>query len=264
MLTFVGIGLYDEKDITLKGIDAISRADRVFAEFYTSKMMGTTIDRMESQYRTKITVLSREEIEIDPSWLHHAKDENVVLLTGGDPLISTTHIDLRLRASDLGIATMVINGASIVSAAPGLVGLQNYRFGKSATIPFPYQTRSKTVVSETPYDVIAWNLANDLHTMLFLDIDRDRGFMTIPEAVELLMHVDCERKREHGTLCNSALGIGIARVGSPDMMVKCDRLCDLASLDFGAPMHLLIVPASLHPLEAEALVRFAGAPEWVL
>jgi len=259
MLTFVGLGLYDEKDITLKGLDAISGADKVFAEFYTSKMMGTTIDRMESQYQTKITVLSREAIEIDPSWLHHAKDENVVLLTGGDPLISTTHIDLRLRASDLGIATAVVHSASIVSAAPGLAGLQNYRFGKSATIPFPYHTRSKTVVSETPYNVIIRNLANDLHTMLFLDIDRDRGFMTIPEAVELLMRVD----RGQGKALDSALGIGIARAGSPDMTVKCDRLCDLAAFDFGAPMHLLIVPASLHPLEADALVRFADAPEWI-
>ncbi|HDJ38460.1 MAG TPA: diphthine synthase [Methanosarcinales archaeon] len=261
MLTFVGIGLYDEKDITLKGLDAISCADRVFAEFYTSKMMGTTIDRMESQYQTKITVLSREAIEIDPSWLHHAKCENVVLLTGGDPLISTTHIDLRLRASDLGIATAVVHSASIVSAAPGLAGLQNYRFGKSATIPFPYHTRSKTVVSETPYNVIIQNLANNLHTMLFLDIDRDRGCMTIPEAVELLMRVDCER--EHGTPMHSALGIGIARAGSPDVLIRCDRLCDLATFDFGAPMHLLIVPASLHPLEADALVRFADAPEWI-
>ncbi len=263
MLTFVGLGLYDEKDITLKGIDAINGADRVFAEFYTSKMMGTTIDRMESQYQTKITVLSREAIEIDPSWLHHAKGENVVLLTGGDPLISTTHIDLRLRASDLGIATAVVHGASIVSAAPGLAGLQNYRFGKSATIPFPYHTRSKTVVSETPHNVILQNLANDLHTMLFLDIDRDHGFMTIPEAVELLMRVDRERDHGEGKMLDSALGIGIARAGSPDVLVRCDRLCDLAAFDFGAPMHLLIVPASLHPLEADALVRFADAPEWI-
>jgi len=38
-------------------------------------------------------------------------------------------------------------------------------------------------------------------------------------------------------------------------------LRDLAGSDFGAPMHLLIVPAGLHQTEAEALVRFAGVPE---
>jgi len=72
MLTFVGLGLYDEEDVTLKGARAIKDADMVFAEFYTSKMMGTTIERMESLYQKKVTVLSRNEIEVDPAWLQHA------------------------------------------------------------------------------------------------------------------------------------------------------------------------------------------------
>ena len=255
MLTFVGLGLYDEEDITLKGVRAIRDADMVFSEFYTSKMMGTTTERMESLYQKKITPLSRDDIEMDPSWLRHAIDKNVVLLSGGDPMVSTTHIDLRLRASDLGIRTAVVHGTSIVSAASGLSGLQNYRFGKSATIPFPYRVRSKTIVSETPYNTVIRNRDSDLHTMLFLDIDPVSGFMTISQAVSLLMQVD-----EPGLL-DRALGIGIARAGSPDVVVKCDYLRDLAGFDFGAPMHLLIVPAGLHQMEAEALVRFAGAPE---
>jgi len=153
---------------------------------------------------------------------------------------------------------MIVHGTSIVSAASGLTGLQNYRFGKSATIPFPYTVRSKTIVSETPYNTVLLNRDNDLHTMLFLDIDPDKGFMTISEAAQLLMQVD-----EHGLL-DRALGIGIARAGSPDVVMKCDYLCDLAGSDFGAPMHLLIVPAGLHQMEAEALVRFADAPEEII
>lgn len=258
MLTFVGLGLYDEEDITLKGIKAIKDADMVFAEFYTSGMMGTTIERMESLYQKEITVLSRDDIEIDPSWLHHAIDRNVVLLSGGDPMISTTHIDLRLRAFDLGIETAIIHGTSIVSAVSGLTGLQNYRFGRSATIPFPYRVRSKTIISETPYDAVISNREEDLHTLLFLDIDPVQGFMSIPQAVELLMRID-EKKN-----LRDALGVGIARAGSSDVMVRCGYLPDLAVFDFGAPMHLLIVPANLHPIETEALVRFAGAPEEIL
>jgi len=254
MLTFVGLGLYDEEDVTLKGVRAIRDSDMVFAEFYTSKMMGTTIERMESLYQKNVTVLSRNEIEIDPAWLHHAIEEDVVLLTGGDPMVSTTHVDLRLRASDLGIETAIVHGSSIASAVAGLTGLQNYRFGKSATIPFPYHGRSKTVISEPPYNVILQNRDNDLHTLLFLDIDPKQGFMTIPHAAELLMRVDESNALE------DALGVGIARAGSLDAVVKCDRLLSLAAFDFGAPMHVLIVPATLHQMEAEALVRFAGAP----
>ncbi len=94
--------------------------------------------------------------------------------------------------------------------------------------------------------------------MLFLDIDPADGFMTISEAAGLLMQVD-----ERGLL-DRTLGIGIARAGSHDVVVKCGYLRDLARSDFGAPMHLLIVPAGLHQMEAEALVRFAGAPEEII
>lgn len=36
VLLLVGIGLFDEKDITLRGLEDIKRADRVYLENYTS------------------------------------------------------------------------------------------------------------------------------------------------------------------------------------------------------------------------------------
>jgi len=45
MLTFVGLGLYDERSITVAGQQALRAADRVFAEFYNSKLVGTTYTR---------------------------------------------------------------------------------------------------------------------------------------------------------------------------------------------------------------------------
>lgn len=74
----------------------------------------------------------------------------------------------------------------------------------------------------------------------------------------MLLQVD-----ERGLL-DRTLGVGIARAGSHSVVAKCDYLCDLVGSDFGKPMHLLIVPASLHQMEAEALVRFAGAPEEII
>jgi len=35
MLYFIGLGLYDEKDISVKGLEALKSADEVYAEFYT-------------------------------------------------------------------------------------------------------------------------------------------------------------------------------------------------------------------------------------
>jgi len=80
-----------------------------------------------------LIILSREEVEQDPAWLSRAKTENVVFLSGGDAMVATTHIDLRLRAKDMGIETAIIHAPSISSAVSGLSGLQNYRFGKSTT-----------------------------------------------------------------------------------------------------------------------------------
>ncbi|WP_340818649.1 diphthine synthase [Methanolobus sp. WCC4] len=262
MLTFIGLGLFDEKDISLKGLEAIKNADMVFAEFYTSRLMGSTIERLEELYGKKVNVLSREDVEISPDWLAEAKDRDVAFLTGGDTMVSTTHVDLRLRAKDLGIDTKLIHGASIASAICGLSGLQNYRFGKSSTIPHPFtSSRGITVVSETPYDTIKLNKEHNMHTLVFLDIDKDKGYMTVNQALELLLKV--EDKRGEGIMEN-AVAVGIARAGSDEPVVKAGYAHVLKDEDFGEPLHILVVPASLHFIEAEALVRLAGAPQEIL
>ncbi len=257
MLTFIGLGLFDEKDISLKGIEAIHEADVVFAEFYTSMLMGTCVKGLEKLYNKPVHVLSREDVEQHPAWLDQAKDSNIVFLTGGDTMVSTTHVDLRLRAQEKGIMTRLIHGASITSAICGLSGLQNYRFGKASTVPHPYtSSRGVTVISETPYDTIKLNKQNGLHTLLFLDIDREKGYMTVGKALELLLSI--EDKRKEGVM--DGLAVGIARAGSPEPLVRADHAHVLKDLDLGGPLHILVIPASLHFVEADALIKFACAP----
>jgi diphthine synthase len=257
MLSFVGLGLFDEKDVSLKGLKAIRQADEVYVEFYTSRLMGTDQATMEALYGRPLTVLGREEVEQNPWWLERARDKDVVFLTGGDTMVSTTHVDLRLRAHRLGIPVRLIHGSSIVSAVCGLSGLQNYRFGRAATVPYPYtSSRGNTVISETPFDTVLQNLEMDLHTLVFLDIDLEKGYMTVREAVRLLLEVDGRR----GGLLAGRLGVGIARAGSPAPVVKADYLPELGNYDFGEPLHILVIPASLHFVEAEALAELVGAP----
>ncbi|MCE8426592.1 MAG: diphthine synthase [Candidatus Methanoperedens sp.] len=257
MLTFVGLGLYDEKDITIKGLEAVRKADVAYFEFYTSHLIGTNIEKMERLYGKKLNLLTREDVEQTPVWLKEAKEKNVVFLSGGDAMVATTHIDLRLRARDMGIETSIIHAPSITSAVSGLTGLQNYRFGKSTTIPFPYMVRNKRIVSEAPYDTIKMNQKNDLHTLVFLDIDAEKGFMEIGIAASILLETE-DRKGE-GILSNS-LGVGIARAGSDYPAVHADYLPGLKEYDFGGPLHILIIPGTLHFIEAEALVKLCGAP----
>lgn len=262
MLTFIGLGLFDEYDISLKGLEAVREADLVYAEFYTSCLMGTTLEKMEKLYGKRIHFLSREDVEQQPDWLNEAKNNKIVFLTGGDTMVSTTHVDLRLRAEKLGIETRLVHGASITSAVSGITGLQNYRFGKSTSIPYPYESRrGARVISETPYDTIKQNSDLGLHTLIFLDIDKEKGYMTVNFALELLLEV--ERRRGEGVM-DRAVIVGIARAGSKKPVVKADHAEELKNFDFGKPLHILVIPGKLHFLEAEALVKLAAGPEEIL
>jgi diphthine synthase len=261
MLSFVGLGLYDEKDVSVRGLETIKDADLIFAEFYTSRLMGVSPERLREFYGKDVQLLSREEVEVSPEeWMSQARKKRVAFLVGGDPMISTTHLDLRLRALKMGIETRVVHSSSIVTAVSGLTGLQNYRFGRSTSIPYPYVARGKRIVAKSPYDVVVENLERDLHTLLFLDIQTDR-YMTASEGAELLLEME---KLSGGDRLVSTLGVGVARAGSDDANVLADWLPKLTEHDFGGPLHILVVPARLHFMEAEGLVALARAPEEIL
>jgi diphthine synthase len=82
--------------------------------------------------------------------------------------------------------------------------------------------------------------------------------MTANEGASLLLEM---QEAAGEKLLDGILGIGIARAGSDDAAVKADLLPRLQSYDFGGPLHILIVPARLHFMEAQALTVLASAPE---
>jgi len=256
-IVFVGLGLYDEMGISLRGLEEVTTADKVFIEFYTSLMPELLIENLEGISGKKLCVVSRQELEEENGEviLKAAETGKAVLLVPGDPLIATTHIALRIHAEKLGIRTRVVHGASILSAVTGLSGLHNYKFGKSVTIPFPIETPS-----ETPYEVIAQNKKFGLHTLCLLDIKVDENrYMKIHKGLESLLKIEEKRKEKIVTM--DTLVVGIARAGSSNPMVKAGFLKDLLSYDFGEPPHSIIFPGKLHFMEAEALIVLAGAPK---
>ncbi|ELY67645.1 diphthine synthase [Natrinema versiforme] len=249
MLTFIGLGLYDERSITVEGRDALQAADRVYAEFYTSKLIGTTVDDLEAAHDIEIEVRDRAGVEQEPDdMLAAAETEDIAFLTAGDTMISTTHVDLRLRAHDRGIETRVIHGVTAQTATSSLTGLQNYRFGKATTLPFPYAHGADGLpasVTETIDD----NQDDGLHTVVYLDIKAEREeYMTADVGAELIAE-------EYPDLA----GVVVARAGSPDPLVEAGTMAELADREFGDPLHLLVVPGECHLLEADALVELADA-----
>jgi diphthine synthase len=100
-------------------------------------------------------------------------------------------------------------------------------------------------------DVIRTNLQQRLHTLVYLDIQNDR-YMTVPEAVLLLEEMG-EKKGVH-----IPLYVGIARAGSDAPVIHAGPAESIRNVDFGPPLHILIVPAELHDMEREYLEVFAG------
>jgi diphthine synthase len=255
-LLFVGMGLWDEKDMTLKALSEIKSCTHIFAEMYTSHLFGSTKEKIQKLIGKPVTFLTREIVENEDKIIKHAKNDSVAFLTGGDPMTATTHLSLRLRAIQEGIPTKIIHGISIVTAAASETGLQIYKFGRITTIAFP----QNNYFPESPYHVIADNKKQGLHSLILLDIDSEKNrYMDVHTALTLLLEI--EKKKKMAIIQEKTLLVVVARASSPSMMVKANYPKKLLNEYFGPPFHTLIVPGKLHPLEATALIQLADAPK---
>jgi diphthine synthase len=255
-LIFIGLGLYDEMGVSLRGQLEARESDYVFAEFYTNPMPGLRIENLTRMVSKPVVTLSRRDVEerAEATILSKAKSGKVAFLVPGDPMVATTHIDLRLRAQKAGIETRIIHAASIASAAAGATGLQSYKFGRTVTIP-------ATTANELPDSVCIALVGNSnarLHSLVLLEVDvENKCHVTIPQALDRLLAASA--KTSSPQIRPETLAIGIARLGAPDMKIRAARVSELQRMEFGEPPHCLVFPATLHFVEAEALQVFCGA-----
>ncbi|KAF3081723.1 diphthine synthase, variant 2 [Orbilia oligospora] len=165
MLYCIGLGLSDEKDITLKGLDIVRRAERVYLEAYTSILMVSR-EKLEEFYGREVIIADRELVESDSDViLKDAISTDIVFLVVGDPFGATTHLDLLLRARSLQIPVKTIHNASIMNAV-GACGLQLYNFGQTVSMVFFTETWKPSSF----YDKIRENAKIGLHSLILLDI----------------------------------------------------------------------------------------------
>ncbi|MBW3012054.1 diphthine synthase [Candidatus Woesearchaeota archaeon] len=250
MLTLIGIGLDNEKDITVKGLEAVKQADFVYLENYTSKL-NCSVKDLEKFYGKDIILADREIVESRAEEiLEKAKTKNVAFLVIGDIFGATTHTDLYLRAVNEKIKDNVIHGTSIINAV-GSTGLQLYNFGKAVSLVFAEKGWSP----ESAYEGIKANKALSLHTLVLLFIDvKENRYMTVNEGIKILL--DIEEKRNEKVFTKDTKCIGVARIGSTGQKIKYGNAEQLLKEDFGAPLHSLIIPGKLHFIEEDMLKLF--------
>ena len=263
-LYLIGLGLGSEKDITLKGLEIVKRADIVYLEYYTS-ILGVNKDVLEAFYGREVLLADRTLVESQAEELlvEAAREKDVALLVVGDPFGATTHTDLLLRAQEADVQVEVVHNASVMNAV-GKSGLELYKFGKTTSIPF----WDDGFEPQTPYDVIKMNKENGLHTLCLLDIkvneptkeelrkglspkNSQPRFMTVNQGLDILKKIELQRGED--IIKDETLVLGVARLGQEDETIIAGTIKELLNKDFGAPLHSLIILGTLHDVEQEAL-----------
>jgi len=250
VLWFVGLGLDDERGLSRRAFEVL-RGCEVFAEEYTAVASAGALERLSAELGRPIRRLGRAEVEGEAEILGAlARAPQVALVVVGDPFAATTHVALRLAAERAGHGWRYLPNASILVAAAGFLGLSPYRFGRTVSVPFP----APGFAPRSPIDQIAANRERELHTLVLLDLAPDAGrFLRAGEALALL------RERDPGeTALGEETPVAVAaRVGRDDAAGFFGLVRRLRSVDFGPPLHSVVVPAaSLHFEEAAALERY--------
>jgi len=255
-LAFVGLGLTDEKGVSERARSVLASADLVFAEEYTAVAPSGTIERLSHLIGKPIHRLDRPLLESEGPILEAlSRHPRVALVVVGDPFAATTHVALRLSAERAGHTWSYCPNASILTAAAGLLGLMHYRFGRTVSLPLPSEHFTPT----SPLEHIVANRSRDLHTLVLLDLRPEEGrFLTATAALGLMR----ERDPLEGFLRDSDRLAVVARVGQEDARAWVGSFARLRSVDFGPPMHAIVVLApTLHFEEEAALVRYAVPDE---
>ena len=218
VLYLIGTGLSDEKDLTLRGLEILKKADFVYLENYTSLMNSLSLPDLEKLIDNKVEIASRNLVELSDILIEKSKESLVVLLVIGDPFGATTHLDIMLRAWKENIPVKILHNASVMNAI-GVTGLQLYKFGKAATVPYT----ERNFRPEGYYDTLVMNKIGGLHTLFLLDIKEDQDrFMSVNEGIDLLFEVEKSRKRQvffDDTLCVGCCPYWLSR------SIDCFRYC---------------------------------------
>ena len=249
MLSFVGLGISGFESIPIEGLDAISKADIVYLEQFTSPISKSDLEKIQNAVKGEFRPAKRWLVEDGNEILEMAKEKDVVLLSYGDPYIATTHIELRTRAIENKTQTLSIHASSSLTSMIGECGLHFYKVGKIATI----MSEMKSLTY--PYYIIYKNIIEGNHTVLLLEYNQNKDFFLDPkDALKELLETEEGQGRK--VLTESSYAIVASRIGFKDQTIISGKLSSLAQTDFGKPPHTVIIPGRLHFTESDALKLF--------
>lgn len=249
MLWFVGTGINGHLGLSLAAVDVLKKCDIVYVERFTSLLGQTDLAGLDAVVGKKAVPVQRWFVEDGREILDAAREKQVALVTYGDPLIATTHSELRTRAAKNSIKTGVLHAASGIASMMGECGLHMYKFGRTVTM----MSEPKSAISV--YNTIFDNLLAGCHTLILTEYshDEEKGAFFLDPCAVAKMLLEVERDQRHRVISEDTFVIVASRVGAEDQRVVSGRIKSLAGVGFGEGPHSVIIPGPLHFTEEDAL-----------
>jgi diphthine synthase len=193
--------------------------------------------------------VQRAFVEDGREILSSAKEKQVALVTYGDPLIATTHSELRARAAKNNIKTAVLHGASGIPSIMGEAGLHVYKFGRTVTM----MSEPKSAISV--YNTVLDNLLAGGHTLILTEYSHDEkaGAFFLDPCQAFKMLLGTEQDLRHHVFSEDTFVVVASRIGAEDSRVVSGKIKSIAGVGFGPGPHSIIVTGMLHFTEEEAL-----------
>jgi len=246
MLNIIGIGLRGTGSITFDEFDALRTSDLVYIDQYTSIGQPGLVKKISSMLDREVIPLNREDLE-NGSILKPAMDKTVSLIVIGDPLMATTHNEIRFEALNRGIKVRLFENASIINTAVGKAGLMIYKVAPPVSLP----KVNEKFFPMSVIDKIKRNLEIGLHTPLLIDLD---GAENIPlhDAIESLMEMQ-NRRGYKGLIDEVCI---LSRISFKDERIIFGKIDDVMHENAASP-YMIIILASLDDNERRFLSAFS-------
>lgn len=255
MLWFIGIGINGYLGLSINALDVLSKCDIVYIERFTSAISENDLHGLNTLLGKQTNSVSRWFVEDGREILETAKSKDVALVTYGDPLVATTHSELRTRAAKNFIKTGVLHSASGVTSIIGETGLHAYKFGRMVTMMS--EPQSAISVYNTLFD----NLLSGSHTLILTEYRQDEGsnesFFLDPVSV-FKMLLDTEKSQGHQIFSDQTFAIIASRVGMENQKIVSGKVGSLVQMACGGGPHSVIITGPLHFTESESLISLTN------
>lgn len=246
VLRLQGIGI---KENVSEGILSDLKGFDIFIDNYTCKIYDGLINRIERKTGKSVKIIKRSTLEEDAKiFVSKAKDRDVVLFIGGDPLIATTHKILYLEALNQRVELEICHSPSIFAAAVGESGLDFYRFGAVCTVA-EWKPNYKPV---SFYEKLAINFKNNFHTLILFDFDSDNAkSLALNKVLDIL--TNAEEYYKDNIINKETKLLVMMDLGTERKRFVFKYINELYSMSLNYDMACIILPAELTCLEEEIL-----------